>query len=327
MQVNGPTVADSYSSNEVNIDVKIFKGHKGEINSCIFSPDNQLLVTASDDSTLIVWNVPRKRKVCELRGHDGPVNHCVFSSDSRLLASASFDRTVKLWDTISCDCVLTLRGHSKSVESVCFSHSGDMLCSSSWDKTLIVWSCTTGEILYRLHGHTDCVKACCFSCKDDFIASGSWDYTVRVWRLNPSDKYSSDQARWILSNYKKLPDCDVYCCLLSGHSGNVQVVAFSTVDLLASGSWDRSIILWNPVRGQMLKKFLGHTGWVKSLSFSPNSLELISNAEDDSVRVWNVLSSDCTELSECTTEGAQSCTFSTEGKLLASGSMVIGVNK
>jgi len=318
------STTDVLSNNDVNVDVKIFKGHKGEINSCTFSSDNQLLVTASDDSSLIVWNVPTKRKLCELRGHEGPVNHCVFSPDSHYLASASFDCTVRLWETSSCDCLRILHGHGKSVECVCFSHNGQMLCSSSWDKTLIVWSTADGAILFRLTGHQDCVKTCCFSYKDDFIASGSWDYDVRVWRLNPPEKYKSEQARWILSNYKKLDSCDVYCCTLSGHTGNVQTVAFSTVFLLASGSWDRSIILWNPVRGLMLKKFLGHTGWVKSLSFSTNSLELISNAEDDSVRVWNVLSSDSAELCECTTEGAQSCTFSGDGRLLASGSMVMG---
>ena len=327
MFVNEDYTHGPHDREDVNITVKVFKGHKGEINSCTFSSDNQLLVTASDDSSLIVWNVPKKRKLCELRGHDGPVNHCVFSPNSKLLASASFDRTVRIWETASCNCTRVLYGHTKSVECVCFSHNAKMLCSSSWDKTLIVWSASTGEILYHLEGHQDCVKACTFSYEDDFIASGSWDYSVRVWRLNPSDKYSSDQARWILSNYKKVTDYDVYCCVLSGHSGNVQTVIFSSVLLLASGSWDRSIILWNPIRGQMLKKLLGHTGWVKALSFSSNSLELVSNAEDDSVRIWNILSSGCTELCECTTDGAQNCVFSADGTLLASGSMFMNPNK
>ena len=51
----------------------------------------------------------------------------------------------------------------------------------------------------------------------------------------------------------------------------------------ASGSWDRTVCLWDPFRGNLLKKLTGHSGWIKAVNFSINSIELASTADDDTV--------------------------------------------
>jgi WD40 repeat protein len=66
-------------------------------------------------------------------------------------------------------------------------------------------------------------------------------------------------------------------------------VAFSPDgSILASGSWDNSIKLWDPIRGQELKTFTGHTGGVNSIVFSPDGKLLVSGGFDRTVIVWDV---------------------------------------
>ncbi|MGH0141185.1 UNVERIFIED_CONTAM: hypothetical protein FKN15_072724 [Acipenser sinensis] len=63
--------------------------------------------------------------------------------------------------------------------------------------------------------------------------------------------------------------------------------------MLASGSWDRTVRVWNPRRGTLIFLLEGHTGWVKSLSFSRDGILLASAGENDMVRVWDMTKGTC----------------------------------
>src|SRR5205085_9909801 len=65
-----------------------FIGHTGGVWMVARSPDSRLLLSASDDKTLRLWDVQRGRQVRELTGHTGSVCCGVFSPDGRQVASA-----------------------------------------------------------------------------------------------------------------------------------------------------------------------------------------------------------------------------------------------
>src|SRR5262245_43672976 len=77
---------------------------------------------------------------------------------------------------------------------------------------------------------------------------------------------------------------------LTGHGGEVLAVAFAPDGrLLASGSSDQTIRLWDPVTGAERKLLRGHTGAVRTLAFAaPNSQLLASGSADGTVRIWGV---------------------------------------
>lgn len=66
----------------------------------------------------------------------------------------------------------------------------------------------------------------------------------------------------------------------------------------ASGSWDKTIRLWNPRTGSVLHVLRAHTGWVQAVSFSADSLRLASVCEDDTVRIWDVVKGECVKTLE-----------------------------
>jgi WD40 repeat protein len=70
--------------------------------------------------------------------------------------------------------------------------------------------------------------------------------------------------------------------ILSGHSSSVQSVAFSPDSRrIVSGSWDKSIRVWDAETGQtVLGPLKGHTGCVHSVSFCPDGRRIVSGSDD-----------------------------------------------
>ena len=51
--------------------------------------------------------------------------------------------------------------------------------------------------------------------------------------------------------------------------------------------------LWNPRNGKLIQKLEGHEGWVQAVTFSPDGLYVASACDDDSVRVWDIVTGTC----------------------------------
>lgn len=77
--------------------------------------------------------------------------------------------------------------------------------------------------------------------------------------------------------------------VLNGHTGWVKSVSFSTDGTrIVSGSYDKSVRVWDTLTGQQLQVLNGHTDRVESVSFSRDDTRIASGSYDTSVRVWDL---------------------------------------
>ena len=244
-------------------------GHENCVRSVAFSPDGQIIASASGDHTVKLWNFRIGQCIKTIQGYTNRVWSVAFTERNRVsiknsrgtasiksslienispavplqtnkgdglfLASGNDDHTVKIWDVKADKCYQVLRGHANSVCAVAFSLDGQILASGSGDHTVKLWDVQTGECYCTLLGHTSRVWSVAFSSDGQMLASASSDQTVKLWDVRTGK------------------------CLhtLQGHSNLAWSVAFSPdSQIVASGSQDETIKLWNVQTGECLKTLI-----------------------------------------------------------------------
>ncbi|MFQ4142771.1 serine/threonine-protein kinase [Chlorogloeopsis sp. ULAP02] len=119
---------------------------------------------------------------------------------------------------------------------------------------------------------------------------------------------------------------------LKGHASDVNSVAFSPIlpnlpnqgvekGILASGSDDKTIKLWNLGTQKKIFTLIGHSGWIWSVAFSPDGQILASGSADKTIKLWDLQTGKEIRTLRGHTGGVSSIAFSSDGKTLASGSL------
>jgi WD40 repeat protein len=96
-------------------DVVLQSGHGANISALAFSPDGKYVVTASEDSTLKLWDPNTGAEVRTLRGHSNIVTAVAMSGDGTKIASASLDHTLRVWDAATGGVLASFKGPTPSV--------------------------------------------------------------------------------------------------------------------------------------------------------------------------------------------------------------------
>ncbi|PSB47423.1 hypothetical protein C7B80_09550 [Cyanosarcina cf. burmensis CCALA 770] len=339
--------------------IKVLSGHTGAIQSTTFSPDGNTLASSCDGQTAMLWDVSTGEALRTARGYHDGVWSVVFSPDGKTIATSDNNQKVKLWDTSTGQCRKALQGHTGWIRTVTFSPDGQTFASGCDDRTVKIWHTSNGQCCQTLEGHASRVKSITFNPQGNVLASGSDDRTVRLWNLStgqcvnvlehthgvwsvafsPQGKILAtgcdDQKLWLW-------DCSSGECdkILQGHAGWILSVIFLPIPptplekggeegILASGSKDKTVRLWDVSTGQCLKILEGHTGWVTSVACSAqapaaNSRDspnlLASGSTDATVKLWNVSTGECVKTFQGHTHWIRSVAFCPQGKILASSS-------
>ncbi|KAI4598997.1 protein with putative role during mitosis [Pestalotiopsis sp. 9143b] len=197
--------------------IKTLPGHDHSVSAVRFIPSgaagapssSNLLVSASRDKTLRIWDVTTGYCLKTIRGHADWVRDVFPSFDGRFLLSCGTDQTARLWDIsmTSPESKVTFIGHENVIECCTLappasyqhlakiagqkapaaSASAEFMATGSRDKTIKLWD-GRGNCIKTLVGHDNWVRALIFHPGGKYLFSVADDKTLRCWDLSQEGK-------------------------------------------------------------------------------------------------------------------------------------------
>ncbi|KAF8324849.1 quinon protein alcohol dehydrogenase-like superfamily [Cantharellus anzutake] len=242
-----------------------------KISSLTINPSGEwLALGATKLGQLLVWEWQSESYILKQQGHYFDMNTLSFSSDGQHIATGGDDGKVKIWNVNSGFCFVTFSDHASSISSVEFAKQGQVLFTASLDGTVRAFDL----IRYRNFRTFTSPTPVQFSSlavdpSGEVVVAGSADsFEVFMWSVQTG----------------KLLD------VLTGHEAPVNALAFApTGNYLVSGSWDKTVRLWNVfTRTRNVQPFLLNAD-VLCVAFRPDGLEIAAATLDGQITFWETV--------------------------------------
>ena len=253
-----------------NLDIKKIKNtrvietdHKKSIYKVLFLEDEQKIVTASDDSTICIWNFSSGKLLNILQGHSERIWTMIKFGNNQLVSGGS-DHKIILWSLNDNKCENVLLGHSNYVCAL-LEMPNNILLSGSQDKTIRMWNMNDKKCLKVIKPEGQGrIMAIVLNSVTSEIISGS-ENIINFININEG-------------NVTKF---------LKGHSHLIRDLLLVNINCLLSASDDKTLRMWNIEKETCLKTFNGHTYSANKIVYLRKGI-VCTCSDDESIKFWDI---------------------------------------
>ena len=275
---------------------KKFPGHSGLITSLVFSPDCKWFLSGSEDKTMKLWNIEKEECVETFKGHEKKITSVAFSHDMRKVFSAGEDKLIKIWEL---DWEFSLKDdHCRNdsirvyLENFIYLHrpcTGELPEGREPSSEEIIWALTRrGKPEWTDEEFEKLLETLRYAGYGKLLPE-----TVK----EELKKIASEKEPPLSFNYcavRKDLIKNWYIYKLEGHKERISSAVMNCDGTLAlSGSYDKTISLWDIAERKSIRTFYGHTGSVLSVVFSSDNKFFLSGSEDRTLKLWNLSTGEC----------------------------------
>lgn len=274
----------------------------------------KLLITAYSTGSFYLHELPDVTMIHSLSISEHSINTACFNNTGDWIALGSSNLgQLLVWEWQSEQYVMKQQGHSSAMTSIAYSPDGQYIVTGGDDAKVKLWKVSNGFCFVTFHEHTSAVTAVEFSQNKKFLVSASLDGTVRAYdiiRYRNFRTFTSPRpvqfasvaldhsGELVVAGGQDVFEIYVWSMklgrlleVLSGHEGPVNSLAFAPVatsSLLVSGSWDKTIKIWNCLESSGEHETIEIMADVTAIAFKPDGEEVAVAALNGNVQVFNV---------------------------------------
>ena len=301
---------------------------KKDLSAVVFSPDGkQFVVTGSPGAQL--RDAQTGEIIRDLPGLDDKVYAAAFAPALGLLLTGSADGQVRFWNPTGSSVLGTISAHHKSVWHISFDSRQKQVLTAGGDGLLKIWDAISRKLITTLDRRKPELTAKpAPETEDDredivrravFFAGGT--------RVIAAYQSAEDVVVWDVPKHRIIGSLQA---IRSPGAANTEQRGFGTEaysvalspdeNLVAVGSGDRDIGIFDLAKLKLEKSLSGHTDRVFALAFSPDGTRLASGSRDGTVRLWDIESGENYATLRGHTGSVYSVQFSPDGRFVLSGS-------
>ncbi|CAB9530812.1 U5 small nuclear ribonucleoprotein 40 kDa protein [Seminavis robusta] len=252
----------------------VLEGHKNAILDLSWFFDNTHLVTASADKTLVYWDAATGDKIRKFQ-HDKVVNAVDTSNNnnnSHLFLSASDDTCAKLWDCRQKKEITTLQ-HEFQVTSAALDTDSHKAYTGGIDNLIVEWDIRDTKKTMGLKGHTDTITSLAIHPKGTHLLSNAMDHSIKTWDIRPFCAAPQRLCKTFVGAKH------------SAEKGLLKASWSPDGSMIASGSADRMVRVFDEPTSEELYLLPGHKGCVNTVIFHPKENVIASGSSDKMIFV------------------------------------------
>ena len=304
--------------------VFVYQNHRAPVNAVVWSPDSTRIASASDDTTVQVWDALTGNNPYTFKDHITPVETLAWSPNGQLIASGSADGTIEVWDPNNGRVDLIYHfsqaadiahigalqassgGYVQGTYVLAWSPDGSRIAAVMNSSVVRVFDAHNGNTMFSYASSSAKILAMAWSPNGNYIITAGANDTTNIWSADNGNsvlatKVSSASVfslAWSLDSKRvAIGYVDGTVELWDPFSGSSQAVRVPSQNayalawspdntLLAMASIGGTVQFVNTATDKLSFVYSGHINELRSMAWSPDGSFIAFGSSDDTVQVW-----------------------------------------